>query len=191
MSLGVRGRYTIKGKGQALAIARCDKSGIMGMYTDLKKQYIRAGEDLVWNGQWALPPFIDVPDGTFIPPFKLDPAPLDHVRPDPDIGAQTTIANSSGAIFIDVSGDTDRYLTENEFSNGQITFSGVLLGNIVVYVPNTYNQLYITNVTTGDYTLGMQIIENATDPLIIDRALPGTLGVQIVNNLFNLQIVYF
>jgi hypothetical protein len=180
-------------KNSPRGIARCDYSGLMTRHSDLIKQKEYRGTGLVWTGYYVNPKFVDMPNAqNLIPLIKLDPIPLPNARPDNEIDAQTTIATSTGSITIDVSGGNNVTLTYEQFNNGSITFTGVLTGNIVVYVPNTYNQFFANNLTTGVFTLGMQIIGNSTPALLIPLANPETsVGPQVVNTLTNLQIIYF
>lgn len=180
-------------KNNPRGIARCDYSGLMTRHSDLVRQMQYRGTGLVWTGYFVNPKFADKPNAQdLIPLIRLDPVPLNDSRPDSVIDAQTTIATSTGAISIDVNGSANVTLTNSQFDNGSIAFTGVLTGNIIVFVPATYNQFYANNLTTGAFTLGMQIIGNPNFTLNIPTADPTTLlGPQVVNTSLNLQIVYF
>lgn len=180
-------------KNNPRGIARCDYSGLMTRYSNLIKQKEYRGTGLVWTGYYVNPKFADQPnEQNLIPLIRLDPVPLPNARPDNQIDAQTTIATSTGAISIDVSGGSNVTLTYEQFNNGSITFTGLLTADIIIYVPNTYNQFFANNLTTGGFTLSMQIIGNAMQSVIVPLVNPQTLlGPQIVNTLNKLQIVYF
>jgi hypothetical protein len=116
-----------------------------------------------------------------------------NARPDSIVDAQNTLATSVGVLTLDVSGNNDVTLTVDQFSNnGSFNFTGELTGNIVVYVPNLFNQFYANNLTTGAFTLGMQLVGNVSLPLIIPYASPTTLLGPLVGNTFNnLQFINF
>lgn len=187
------GKYTHMRKNDPRGIARCDYSGLMVRHSDLIRQMEYRGTGLVWTGFLVYSKFADKPNAQNLTPLiKVDPVSLKDSRPDSEIDAQTTIATSTGAITIDVSGNTNVTLTPEQFDNGSITFTGVLTGNILVLIPNTYNQFYANNLTTGGFTLGMQVIGNPNLTLPISAADPVTLqGPMVVNTTTNLQIVFF
>lgn len=192
------GKYTKMMKNNPRGIARCDYSGLMTRHADLIRQMEYRGTGLVWTGYMVNPKFADQPNAQNLTPLiKLDPVPLRDSRPDSEIDAQTTIASSSGALTLDVSGDMNVTLTEEQFDNGSITFEGSLTGDILILVPNTYNQFYANNLTTSDsedfdFELGMQVIGNPNFTLDIPAADPSTLlGPMVVNTTTSLQIVYF
>ncbi len=193
MQVRNHGKYTKMRKNDPRGIARCDYSGLMVRHSNLKRQMAYRGTGLVWTGYLVNPKFADTPNPQDLTPLlRLDPVPLNDSRPDSQIDAETTIATSVGAISIDVSGSSNITLTYAQFNNGSITFTGVLTGDILVIVPAAYNQFYANNLTTGGFTLGMQIVGNSNFTLNIPSANPTTLlGPQVVNTSQNLQIVYF
>lgn len=174
-------------------IARCDYSGLMVRHSDLKRQKQYRGRGLVWTGLLVAPQFEDAPNPQdLIPLIKLDPVPLPNPRPDSQIDAQKTIPTSTGEITIDVSVPANRILTEQQFDNGIINFSGALTDNIVVILPASYNQFFANNLTTGGFLLGLQLVGNTNFTLDIPLADPVTLrGPMVVNTSLNIQIVYF
>lgn len=174
-------------------IARCDYSGLMVRHADLKRQYQYRGRGLVWTGLLVAPQFEDVPNAQdLIPLIRLDPVPLENPRPDSQVDAQLTIQASTGEISIDVSVALNRTLTEAQFDNGIINFTGILTENIIVILPATYNQFYANNITTGGFTLGLQLVGNSNFTLTIPQADPITKqGPMVVNTSLNIQIVYF
>lgn len=193
MQVRNHGKYTKMQRNNPRGIARCDYSGLMVRHCDLVRQMEYRGTGLVWTGYMVNPKFADKPNAqNLVPLIRLDPVPIPNARPDNQIDAQTTIATSTGILFLDVSGNANVYLTYSQFDNGEFNFTGVLTGDIIIYVPNTYNQFYVNNLTTGDFSLSMQLIGNSGPALLIPTADPVTLqGVQVVNTLLNLQIVYF
>lgn len=193
MRTSYHGKYTKMHKNSPRAIARCDYSGFMVRHSDLARQMQYRGTGLVWTGFLVHKKFLDVPNQQDLTPLiKLDPVPIPNARPDNQVDAETTLATSVGVITLDVSGNNNITLTNEQFNNGVLNFKGVLTGNIIIYVPNTYNQFYANNITTGAFTLSMQLVGNPQPPLVIPAADPITLtGPQVVNTFFNLQIVYF
>lgn len=187
------GKYTKMLKNSPRGIGRCDYSGLMVRHSDLRKQMEYRGRGLVWTGYLVHSKFLDTPNPqNLIPLIKLDPVPIPDARPDNQVDAQTTEATSVGVLTLDVGGNVDITLTETQFDNGAFNFVGELTGNITIFVPNTYNQFYANNLTTGAFTLSMQIINNSFPALIIPAADPLTLkGPQVVNTFFNLQFVNF
>lgn len=193
MQVRNHGKYTKMNMRNPHGIARCDYSGLMVKHADLKKQMQYRGKGLVWTGLMVAPQFADVPNPQeLIPLIKLDPVPLQSPRPDSQVDAQQTIASSTGEINIDVSIPINRILTEEQFNNGIINFTGDLTGNIIVILPASYNQFYANNKTTGDFLLGLQLVSNTNFTLNIPLIDPITLqGPMVVNTSLNIQIVYF
>lgn len=187
------GKYTHMRKSDPRAIARCDYSGLMVAHSSLQRQMEYRGNGLVWTGYLVCSKFLDVPNPqNLVPRIKLDPVPIVTARPDNVVDAQTTLADSVGVLNLQVGGNINITLTSVQFDNGVLNFLGVLTGDIIIYVPNTYNQFYANNLTTGGHTLSMQIAGNITPPLLIPPADPITLqGPQVVNTFFNLQTVNF
>jgi len=58
-----------------------------------------------------------------------------------------------GRLVLDVSGDQDINLTAEQARSGQLIFTGVLTGNINVFVPCSCMVWHVQNQTSGDYTL--------------------------------------
>lgn len=193
MQVRNHGKYTKMNKNSPRGIARCDFSGLMVRHADLVRQMAYRGTGLVWTGYMVHPKFSDDPNPQNLTPrIKLDPVPIPSARPDSQIDSQTTLASSVGVLNLDVSGNADITLTFDQFDNGEFNFTGILTGNIILFVPNTYNQFYANNLTTGAFTLSMQITGNVAPPLIILPASPVTLrGPTVVNTLVNLQFVNF
>jgi hypothetical protein len=187
------GKYTHMRKNDPRGIALCDYSGLMVRHADLIRQMEYRGTGLVWTGFLVYKKFADKPNAQNLTPLiKLDPVPLPNSRPDSEVDAQTTIASSTGALTLDVSGNANVILTEDQFDNGSLTFTGALTGDIIIQFPNTFNQFYANNLTTGDYTLGMQSLGNLNFVLTIPAAdSVSLLGPMVVNTTTNLQFVYF
>jgi hypothetical protein len=171
------------------AIGTCDYSGFLVQHSSLIKQMEYSGAGLVWTGYYVHPKFADQPNPQNLsPPIVRDPKPILNARPDNIIDAETTIATSVGVLNVTV-GAIDITLTIDEFSNhGSFNFVGVLTADIVIYVPNLIRNFYANNLTTGNFTLSMQLSGNITPPLTIPYASPTTLlGPLIGNSGFNLQ----
>ncbi len=63
---------------------RCDLSSAMVLHEDLRKEYVWAGDDLVWTGRLVYKEFLPIPneiDRT--PPYFYDPEPVEDARPHP------------------------------------------------------------------------------------------------------------
>lgn len=185
------GKYTKMNINSPRAIATCDYSGLMVRHMDLVRQNQYAGTGLVWTGLLVNPKFADKPNPqNLVPYIRLDPVPVKNARPDSQVDNYTTLANTVGIISIDVSGGDNVTLTNTQFSNGSITFTGILTNNIVIFIPNIYNQFYANNITTGGYGLNMQVYNNPVNPIgnpelqiTIPQADPITLmGPLVANN---------
>lgn len=187
------GKYTHMRKNDPRGIARCDYSGLMVRHSDLIRQMEYRGTGLVWTGYLVYTKFADKPNAQNLTPLiKLDPVPLENSRPDSEVDAQTTLATSTGSLTLDVSGNSNVILTAEQFNKGSLTFTGTLTGDVMIQFPNTFNQFYANNLTTGGYTLGMQSLGNLNFVLTIPGADPVTLlGPVVVNTTTNLQFVYF
>ena len=193
MQVRNHGKYTKMSSRDPRGIARCDYSGLMVRHADLVKQKQYRGRGLVWTGLMVSPKFADIPNPQeLIPLIKLDPVPLQNPRPDSQVDAQQTIATSTGEISIDISIPANRNLTLEQFDNGIINFTGNLVGDVIVILPATYNQFYANNITTGGFTMGLQLVGNTNVTLNIPLANTITRqGPMVVNTSLNLQIVYF
>lgn len=70
---------------------------------------------------------------------------------------------------VDVSGNTDYTLTGTELNRIAYQFTGVLTGNIDVIVPNTVQQYWVYNNTTGPYTLSIGT-STQVSPLLVTQS---------------------
>jgi hypothetical protein len=188
MRIGAKGKYTKMNRRKPRGLGTCDYSGLIMRHADMIKQNQFRGNGLVWTGFWVNPKFADKPNPQeLVPIIRLDPIPLQHARPDPTV-YDTTITT----LNLDVSGGSNITLSNEQFNNMVLNFSGILTNNIVIYFNDIYNQFYANNLTTGGYTLGMQVVGRSNPPLIIPPADPITrTGPQVVNNLVELQFVWY
>lgn len=188
MRIGAKGKYTRQMRSKPRGLGVCDYSGLMVQHAKMVKQYEYAGMGLYWTGFYVNPKYQDVPNPqNLIPIIKLDPVPLDHARPDPVVyNAQTT------SVTVDLEGMSGSILlTEEQLNNDIISFTGSLLGSIIVYIPNILTEFYANNRTTGGFSLGMQIEGNVSEPLDIPKLEQNeTSGPLVANNFLNLSIVY-
>lgn len=187
MRIGAKGKYTRMNPSKPRGIGTCDYSGLMVRHENMIQQFQYRGNGLVWTGFWVNPKFADKPNPQdLIPIIRLDPVPLQNARPDAEVYDQTITT-----LNLDVGGALNITLTETQVDNMVLNLSGVLTGNIVIYIPDTYVQFYANNLTTGAFTLGMQILGRTSPPLIIPAADPVTrTGPQVVNGLVELQFVW-
>lgn len=188
MGFGYKGKYTKLRKNQPRGLGVCDYSGFLVRHKDLIRQYEYRGNGVSWTGFWVHPKFADKPNPQNLTPIiRLDPIPLDHARPDPivyDVSVST--------LTLDVSGNSNITLTQEQSDNSILNFVGTLTGNIIIYVPATYNEWYANNLTTGDYTLSMQIIEHVTPNLLIPHANPLTnTGPLVFSDGLQLSIIAY
>lgn len=194
-----RGKYTKLDRNNPRGLGMCDYSGLTVRHADLCKQYEYRGRGLVWTGLWVYKKFLDKPNPQNLTPIiTVDPIPLLHPRPDPFLADTTT-----PTLNLDVSGNQNVPLTFTQFNNVILNFIGELTGDILVLAPATYNQFYANNLTTGDFTLGMNIynynplaanptggFQRPNAPLMIPPANPETqTGPFVVNDTFTLQIL--
>lgn len=70
------------------------------------------------------------------------------------IGRSNTFAYTK--LTKSVAGNSDVTLSATEYANGVMEFTGVLTGNINVILPTAIGVYYVTNSTTGAYTLTMK-----------------------------------
>jgi hypothetical protein len=159
----------------------------MVRHSDLIRQKEYRGRGLVWTGYMVNPKFADLPNAQNLTPLvKMDPVPIADSRPDSQINAENTLATSVGTLDLDVTGNSNITLTEEQFDNGSFNFNGVLSGDIIIFVPNIYNQFYANNLTTGPFSLSMRVVGNAPPTLLIPPANAETrLGPSILNNTTN------
>lgn len=191
MNVNAHGKYTRTNRRIPAAIATCDYSGMIVQHSDLVMQRDYNAKGLYDKNLWVHPKFADRPNPQFLTPrIKIDPAPLKNARPDRYVGSQTTLATTVGVLNLDVGGNTDVTMSNDDYvNNGSFNFTGELTGNVVIYVPAIAKQFYANNMTTGAFTLGMQIIANSMPPVLIPLASPSTqLGPVVSNSAFTLQL---
>ncbi len=171
MRIRNHGKYTRQNRRNPKGLGVCDYSGLMVRHSDMIRQLEYRGTGKVWTGYWVNPKFADACNPqNLIPLIRLDPIPLDHARPDPEVYSVTV-----PTLDLDVSGNSNITLSYTQFDNTVFNFTGTLTGSIIVYVPNVFNEFYANNLTTGDFSLSMQLIGNLTSPpLLIPPANPIT-----------------
>ena len=69
------------------------------------------------------------------------------------LGLGQTASFAFDYISINVAGSGNYTLTGSELNRISYNFTGLLTGNRTIYVPNTVQQYWVTNSTTGAYTL--------------------------------------
>jgi len=176
------GKYTKMNKNNPRAIGRCDYSGLMVQQLSMKDQLEYRGSGLVKTGFRVNPKFYDQPNPQNLTPIiKLDPVPILNARPDSEIDA-----SQPQILILDVSGGSNITLTFAQFSNSNFIFQGILTGNVIIFVPGTFNSFFIENVTTGDFTLSMQIQNNSSSLL----NLPTNQQILVCNDCFTLTIIH-
>ncbi len=159
------GKYTHMRKNNPRAIARCDYSGFMVAFNTLKDQYQYRGQGLVNTGYKVDPHFWDEPNPQDLTPLiKADPVPL--VKPRPDNIIDNPSANIQ-LLQLDVSGDSNITLTPSEASNINFIFTGILTGDVIIFVPGSFNIFFVTNNTTGGFSLFMQITNNSSSLILL------------------------
>lgn len=78
----VKGKYIKINPDNPDAVARCDRSGLVGNYGDLVKQMDYRGSGLIWTGLYVNKAFVDKPNPQGLNPvLKPDPVPVEHPRP--------------------------------------------------------------------------------------------------------------
>jgi hypothetical protein len=187
MRTGYKGKYTSKSRRNPHGNAVCDYSGLNVAHHKLVRQMEYSGSRLRFTGFWVNPRYADVPNPqNLIVLIRQDPVPLDHARPDPYV---MNYANPTANI--DVSGNSNITLTFAQFNNNILNFTGALTGNVVIYIPAVFNQFHANNLTTGDFTLSIQIVAQIRPPLLIRPVDPITnQGVFFGSDGQTLQILY-
>lgn len=188
------GKYTKMNLRNPEAIGTCDVSGFMVRRADMVEQLRYVGSGQVSTKLLVNPKFYSVPNPQeLVPRIKVDPKPIFNPRPNNIIDNQLTIATSIGILNIDVSPSVDVTISVPNFMQyGSFNFIGALTADITVFVPNLMKNFYANNLTTGDFTLSLQLEGNisTTPPLIISAASSITLlGPLIGNTFINLQII--
>ncbi len=69
--------------GNTPPIARCDRSGLVGLHSDLCQQMEIQGKEIVWTGLWVDKEQLDQlnPIASLVPLMKPDPIPVPNPRP--------------------------------------------------------------------------------------------------------------
>lgn len=155
----------------------------MVQHSELERQMDYRGTGLVWTGFYVYKKFVDEPNPQNLTPLiRLDPVPIPNARPDNEVDTLTP-----QVLELDVSGSTNVSLTNEQFSNITLIFTGILTGDVTIIVPSTFNEFYVSNQTTGAFTLSMQI-STLLQTLIV---LPPTPALPlIVNDCFTLKFVH-
>ncbi len=178
MQLTYRGKYTKLDRKNPRGLGVCDYSGLIVRHADLRRQMEYRGRGLVWTGFWVHYKFLDLPNPQKLTPIiTMDPVPLKNPRPDPELG-NIEVPTAT----IDVSGNENVTLSDEQYNNTILNFIGALTGNIIVYVPALYNQFYANNLTSGNYTLSLAIPLRSQFPLLIPTANAVTQTGPFVNN---------
>lgn len=175
------GKYTKMSMTNPRAIARCDYSGMMVRQMDLAKQMQYSGNGPKWTGLLVNPKFLTKPNAQeLMPRIEIDPMPILEARPDNEIGVITPSLYER-----DVSGSADVTLSATQFQNNTLRFTGELTGDITIFVPAIFNEFYLENLTTGAFTLSMQILNNTSPDVVI----PAGISL-ILNDSFVLKFIY-
>lgn len=182
MKVRNHGKYTKMNMNSPRAIGRCDYSGLMVQQLSMKDQLQYRGTGLVKTGFRVNPKFYDQPNPQDLTTLiKLDPVPILNARPDNEIDAP-----QPQLLILDVSGNSNITLTLDQFSNTNFIFQGILTGNIIIFVPSTFNNFFVENITTGSFALSMQISNNTSSLL----NLPLNQQILICNDCYNLKIIH-
>lgn len=161
-------------------IGRCDYSGLMVQQLMMKDQLAYRGQGLVKTGYRVNPKFYDKPNAQdLVPLIRLDPVPLLNARPDNEIDTiQPQI------LTLDVSSG-DVTLTNEQFSNINQFYTGTLTADVVISVPAIFNDFFVTNQTSGPFTLSMQLINNFSTRITLVR----NQQMLICNDSFSLKVI--
>lgn len=179
------GKYTKMSRFNPKGIGTCDYSGMMVEHQRMVRQMEYRGQGLVWTGFWVNPKFQDQPNPQNLSMLiKLDPVPLLNARPDSIID---NFNPATETLVLDVSGDTNITLTNEQFDNNQLIFTGTLTGNVTIIAPALiYNQFKALNNTDGGYTLSMTLNNNSSPTIVLT---PG-LNMSLSNDCIKLRIIY-
>lgn len=171
MKVRNHGKYTHMRKNNPRGIGRCDYSGLMVLHATMKDQYQYRGQGLVKTGYLVDPKFLDEPNPQDLTPLiKADPVPFPNARPDNEVDV---IAPQ--IITIDISGNVNYALTEEESTFNHLYFKGILTGDVIIFVsantsplftPSLY-ELFVNNITTGGHNLYMQIANNSASKILL------------------------
>ncbi len=69
------------------------------------------------------------------------------------VGLSRTITSTDSRLVLSVAGNTNVTLTSTQYANNIMDFTGVLTGNINIIFPNTVKNYFITNSTTGLFSI--------------------------------------
>lgn len=162
-------------------IGTCDYSGLMVQQALMKDQMAYRGQGLVKTGYRVNPKFYDQPNAQDLTPLiRVDPRPLLNARPDSQID---TIQPQ--VLILDVSSGNVT-LTLEQFSNINQFYTGTLTSDVIISVPATFNNFFVTDQTTGPFTLSMQIINDFEAKLPIPR----NQKTLICNDSMSLKIIH-
>lgn len=183
MQVRNHGKYTQMRKNNPRGIGRCDYSGLMVAHHKMKNQYQYRGQGLVNTGFMVYEKFLDKPNPQDLTPLiKMDPIPLNNARPDNIVDVIPDVT-----LELDVSGNTNITLTQDQILNSNFVFRGVLTGNVTIFfagattiVPppgtgggtfqgGSFIGFFAFNQTTGPFSLTMQIYNNSSSNVVLIR----------------------
>lgn len=92
------------------------------------------------------------------------------------VGLGKDVVVSDSQLIKNVAGGTDVTLTSTEYANNIIKFTGLLTANINVIFPTSIKNYFLSNVTTGAFTLtaktaagtGVEILQNGASIVTVD-----------------------
>jgi hypothetical protein len=89
------------------------------------------------------------------------------------IGFGQSAVYAFSLLQIDISGSGNYTLTVSELNKTAYVFTGTLTGNREVVVPNTTQQYWVSNQTTGSYQLGVRTAGQASPGVTIAQSARG------------------
>ncbi len=173
-----KGKYTKQNFNRPRGLATCDYSGLLYRYEDGVKQYQYRGNTEAFTGNWVNPVYADKLNPVELAPIiRLDPIPFKHPRPDPIVYDDNLTQTN-----IDLTGLVNPLLTVSQLNVNTVIFSGTLAADIFVFIPNTYLEFYANNVTTGNFTLNLEVEGTPYPGLVIPLLGANQQYGPLVNN---------
>jgi len=85
------------------------------------------------------------------------------------VGFGRSATSTFSLISIDVAGSGNYTLSTNQLGYTAYVFTGVLTGNREIIVPASVNQYWVTNNTTGSFTLGIRTAAQASPGVLLNQ----------------------
>lgn len=157
----------------------CDLTGMIVPRKDLVPQMQLSRTGLYDTGMLVYYKYADIPDTHDLSPgdSKGDPTPVENPRPD----YQLLDANISPKDY-DVSASVDIELSVEDIQNYWINFTGNLIADITITVPNVPFTITMRDATNSDFFISVQLKDYLNQQIVLDKNWSMQIASPFVNS---------